>query len=178
MLWFKPNARDEQGIQRVKDEICTGFVLEILDAYDRLCGFVPSEYGEGIPRKYSDQVFRALRGETDHVLRFLEECGYYKSDVKWSEHTVSVTDLYKEYLRWGVAEGFTEYAVPEAALLSTEVPSLVRNSGVIESANKLERRVVTALNGVEAAKMNQAVAELYNIPRVKSYKYLAKRGNS
>lgn len=174
VLWFKPNARDEQGIERVKNEICPGFILEILDAYDRLCGYVESEYGPGIPRVYSDTVFRNLRGETDHVLRFLEECGYKKTEVSWSENTVSVTQLYHEYLRWGVSEGFTKFSVPEAALLSNEAPDLVRNSGVIESANKLERRVLTALNGVESCRMNQATADKYNIPRVKSYKFLSK----
>ena len=175
VLWFKPNARDEYGIQRVKDEVCPGFILEILDAYDRLCGFVESEYGAGVPRKYSDKVFSDLRGETDHVLRFLQESGYYKSDIAWSEETISVTKLYEEYLRWGVAEGYTQYAVPEAALLDNQVPDIVRNSGVIESANKLERRVLTALNGVEAIRISPKTAEKYNIMRTKSYKFLAKR---
>ena len=175
VLWFKPNARDVEGVQRVKDEICPGFILEILDAYDRLCGFMESDYGKGVPRKYSDSVFRNLRGETDHVLRFLEESGYYKSEEEWSSTTISVTGLYEEYLRWGVPEGYTQYAVPEAALLSNELPKIVRNSGAIESANKLERRVLAAMNGVESVRMNQVTANNHGIPRTKSYKYLARR---
>ena len=134
--WYRPTGRDQAGIQRVKDEICPGFVLELLDAFDRFTGAVPSEHGPGIPRKYSDAVLNEMRESTDHVRKFIEDQEFVPTVEAFTTASVSLNALWDLYKIWCLEEGRAE--------LMDGIPGDSDSIRMVGTANSRNRTMGTA----------------------------------
>jgi phage/plasmid-associated DNA primase len=149
VAWYRPLASDTAGQKRIQEEVCPGFLLELLEAFDRLTGAAPSQYGSGMPQEYSQWVRAQMRSDTDHVKCFLMEMGFSTSSSTYSKYSVSVSDMWLLYRLWCLHNLRAEAVKNYSANLNEGEPEytikvLREDKDACLSASALTRRIHSA----------------------------------
>lgn len=147
VAWYRPLGSDEQGQARVRKEITPGLLLELVDAFYRLIGVTPSEYGSGIPVGYSQKVRGEMRASTDHVKEFLIDMGFGREVEKTSPYSVNVTDMWYLYRVWCLDNGRAELRTSQDPCgPAQEIVLLREDKDSCHTPTHLQRRIEKAEN--------------------------------
>lgn len=147
VAWYRPSGEDEAGQERVRREIAPGMLLELVEAFYRLTGVTPSEYGSGVPVGYSLQVRADMRASTDHVKEFLMEMNFERDTEKVSAYSVNVTDMWYLYRLWCLENGRAELRPStQGSVIDMQITMLREDKDSCQTPTALTRRIEKAEN--------------------------------